>query len=128
MPESLSFNDANRVAGELFGNLLARDSDKEGFDYALKVLLSGEKSPRNLVRDFVISDEFRELHLMNQTPNEFARRLLTRFLGVKRLDPQRIKEVAVRILEGDWRQLMIETIDGPEYYNSHGEKNVPLWV
>ncbi len=128
VPQGMSFEDAHRIAGELFGSLFARASDKEGFDYALKALLSGEKSPRTLVGEFVKSEEFRERFLMNQTPNEFARRILARFYGLKRVDLQRVKELAVKVLEEDWRDFMSEVVDSPEYYSVHGDFTVPLWV
>jgi hypothetical protein len=128
MEDKPSFNDATRIAGELFGNLFGRDSDEPGFDYALKTLLSGRNTARTLVREFVTSEEFRELHLMNQTPNEFARRALLRLLGNKRPEPVRVKEVATSILEGDWRKVVAGMIDSPDYYAIYGDYGVPVWV
>lgn len=128
MPSSLSYDDAVRIAGELYGNLLGRNSDKGGFTYTLERLLSGEKSPRDLVKEFSCSEEFRELHLMNQTPNEFARRASLRFLGLKRPEPDKIKEIATRLLLDNWRRVVSDLVDSDEYASIHGNLGVPLWT
>ncbi len=128
MASSMSYEEASRVSGELFGNLFARNSDEDGYQYALKSLLSGEKSPRLLVREFMTSEEFRELHFMNQSPNEIARRILLKLKSSKRIDPEKVKQTAIRILEGDWRAVMTDAVDSDEYKSSYGEFNVPLWA
>jgi len=50
---------------------------------------------REIVRRFCTSEEFREKYIMNQTPNELAKRLLSRLGRDRRPDPQTIKVLAV---------------------------------
>ncbi len=123
----LSYEEASKISGELFGNLFSRASDKEGFDYALKRILSGAATPRSLVKEFCSSEEFRELHIMNQTPNEFAKRALITLCGEKKPDPKDIKSLALQILEGDWRVVLKNLIDGEKYKSIYGEYVVPRW-
>ena len=84
---AVKYDECIRLAGELYGRLLARDSDKEGYDYILEQLSSGQKTLSALVREMATSDEFRERHVMNQSPNELARRLIVNFMGFTRPDP-----------------------------------------
>jgi hypothetical protein len=113
-------------AGELYGNLLARDSDPSGFRYAMEMLTTGQASVREIVRQICRSDEFREKHMMNQTPNELARRILTR-LGSQRPAPEQIKQLALDILERDWREAISDYIDSRSYIDAFGDDRVPLW-
>jgi hypothetical protein len=123
----LTYDAAGQIAGELFGNLLGRNSDQAGYAYAVDGLISGQKSPRMLVKEFCTSEEFRERHMMNQTPNEFARQAQLRLLGQKRLDPDLTKRIATRLLEEDWRCVVGDLIDCAEYGAAHGNK-IPLWA
>lgn len=127
MAHHLNFEIASRLAGDLFGNLLGRNSDQAGYAYAINCLISGQKPPRMLVKEFCTSEEFRERHMMNQTPNEFARQAQLRFLGKTRLEPEMTKRIATRLLENDWRFVLRELIDSDEYGIAHGDK-IPLWA
>jgi hypothetical protein len=73
MSSALAYDAAYRVTGDLFGNLFRRDGDAAGHRHALT---RGAKSPRMLVKEFCTSEEFRELHLMNESPNELARKVI----------------------------------------------------
>lgn len=127
MSAALAFDIAYRIAGELYGNLLLRNSDPAGHRYAVEALTTGTKSPQMLVKEFCTSDEFRELHLMNETPNEFARKVILRLLGIKRPDPGKAKEIAVRLLQEDWRAMINDLVDSPEYRAAHSGLEIPSW-
>jgi hypothetical protein len=127
MSSALPYDVAYRVAGELFGNLFRRNGDPAGHRYALEALTTGTKSPRMLVKEFCTSEEFRELHLMNETPNELARKVILRLLGEKRSDPKKAKHIATRMLQDDWRVVMKDLIDSPEYSAAYGDLNIPSW-
>jgi hypothetical protein len=128
MARSWSFNEACAVAGELYGNILARNSDDAGFKYTVDQLNTGRESVREIVKRFCTSEEFREKYVMNQTPNELAKRLLSRFAKNKRPEPAAIKVVAVDLVERDWRQVVEGMIDGSAYRETYGEDRVPLWA
>src|SRR5579875_2853196 len=103
---ALPYEEASKVAGDLYGNLLQRDSDPDGFAHALEGLTSGALTTRRLVQAICTSEEFREKHVMNQTPNELARLILTCLLHEQRPAPAHIKATAMRLVEEDWRAVI----------------------
>lgn len=58
MAKSFPHDDAAHLAGELYGMILNREADKDGFDYVLDCLESGKKLIRDIVLEFISSDEF----------------------------------------------------------------------
>jgi hypothetical protein len=128
MPKIWPYEEACIVAGELYGNLLARDSDEAGYRYNLNQLLTGEESVRDIVIRFCASEEFREKYVMNQTPNELARRLALRLAMNKRPSPEEIKALAIALLERDWRAVVTEVIRSNGYTAAFGEDRVPVWA
>ena len=128
MSKVWSFNEACHLAGELYGNILARNSDQAGFSYTVDQLHSGRESVRDVVRRFFTSEEFREKFVMNQTPNELAQKLLSQLCRKKRLSPQEIKSAAVSLIEQDWRDVVGEIVDSTAYREAYGEDRVPLWA
>lgn len=125
---ALSYDEASRIAGDLYGRLLQRDSDPDGFAHALDGLTNGTLTARHLVQAICISEEFREKHVMNQTPNELARLILTCLLHERRPAPARIKTLAVRLVEQDWRAVIAEAIACDAYARAYGEDGVPRWA
>ena len=125
MAKKWSFTQASRIAGSLYGVLLLRNSDPEGYEWCVDQLVNGSSSVRDLVKKFCTSDEYREKHLMNQTPNEFARLLCERFWGKGKSTPENIKELAVMLLEDDWRQAVKYVIDSDHYGRLLGDDKVP---
>jgi hypothetical protein len=128
MAKVWDYDEACIICGRLYGDLLARDADEAGFKYAVDRLSSGIASVRDLVEEICVSDEFREKFLMNQTPNEFARRLLLKLSREPRADPKRVKAMAVALLEDDWRKIVTGVIRGPRYTAAFGDDDVPLWA
>jgi hypothetical protein len=128
MAKAWSFDEACTIAGELYGNVLARNSDDAGYKHTVNQLNSGNESVREIVRRFCTSEEFREKYIMNQTPNELAKRLLSRLGRDRRPDPQAIKVLAVSLVERDWRQVVEEIVNSPAYKQAYGEDGVPLWA
>jgi hypothetical protein len=117
---------ACKSAGLLYGNLLQRDSDGEGYAYAVGLMADESYKVRKLVREICLSEEFREKHVMNQTSNEFARRLMINLLGDRRPDVRRVKLLAVQLLERDWRLVVGELIDSDLYTTAFGDDAVPV--
>ena len=125
MAKKLSYNLAYKVAGQLYGSILQRDSDPEGFDWCVNNLSNGALSAREVVRELSKSEEFREKFLMNDTPNEIARKLRKKFLGEINPAPKDIKETAVMLLEYDWRDAIDQLIDSDGYNEKYGDDGVP---
>jgi hypothetical protein len=122
------YESACKSAGLLYGNLLQRDSDGDGYAYAVGVMADNDCTVRTLVREICLSEEFREKHVMNQTSNELARRLMINLLGDRRPDVRRVKLLAVQLLERDWRLVVAELIDSDLYTTAFGDDTVPVWA
>jgi hypothetical protein len=56
---------AVRLAGELYGRILNRNSDEAGFAYILDSLKEGKKSVRQHALELIESDEFRTSFVAN---------------------------------------------------------------
>lgn len=128
MAKTWPYDEACIVAGELYGSLFARNSDEDGYAYNLGQLLHGYESVRDIVIRFCTSEEFREKFVINQSPNELARRLLLRFAMIKRPSPEQIKALAIALLERDWRDVVAEVIMSDGYSEAYGDDRVPLWA
>jgi hypothetical protein len=128
MPKIWPYDEACIITGELYGNLFARNSDEPGYKYNLNQLLQGAESVRDIVIRFCASEEFCEKYVMNQTPNELARRLLLRFAMNRRPSPEEIKALAICLIERDWRSVVEEVIRSDRYTEAYGDDRVPLWA
>jgi len=128
MAKTWPYDEACIIAGELYGSLFARNSDEGGYSYNLNQLLQGNESVRDIVVRFCSSEEFREKFVMNQSPNELARRLLLRFAMIKRPSPEQIKDLAIALMERDWREVVTEVIMSDGYGEAYGDDVVPLWA
>ena len=62
MARRWSFEEACTVAGDIYGNILARNSDDAGFRTRLR-LNSGSETVREIVKRFCTSEEFREKYV-----------------------------------------------------------------
>jgi hypothetical protein len=122
-----NYESACKTAGQLYGNLLQRESDSDGFEHAVACMTDGSATVRALVRAICVSEEFREKHVMNQTSNELARRLMINMLGDRRPDARRVKLLSLQLLERDWRQVVAEVIDSELYTTAYGDDLVPAW-
>jgi hypothetical protein len=49
---------ASRLAGEVFGKILDREADRDGYAYVLDCLEGGKKTIQQIVVEFISSDEF----------------------------------------------------------------------
>lgn len=128
MANHWDFNTASEIVGHLYGDLLGRSADPTGFTYGVDQLTGGHAELPDLVTEFCTSEEFREKWVMNQTPNELARRLLMRFYNIPFPNGQEVKELAVQIAEGDWRDAVRSCIQSERYRATYGQNRIPLWV
>lgn len=104
---------------------MARDADRDGFAYVVERLTTGAVSVRDIVKEFCTSEEFQEKFIMNDTPNELARRLFLRFGKEHRPDPRQVKQLALQFLTLNWRAAMSAFIMSEAY--KYGDDQVPLW-
>lgn len=125
--KKMSFKEASQIAGLLYGHILGRDSDPDGYRHAIDRLSNGT-SVRELVKEFCTADEFRELHIMNESPNELAKKILVIMEKKWRPKPADIKALCIRLVQEDWRAVMSDVINSSAYKAAHGEDGVPHWV
>ncbi|BBL77146.1 phycobilisome rod-core linker polypeptide [Methylomagnum ishizawai] len=125
MAKKMTFNQASKVAGQIYGSILARDSDPEGFDWCVDNLTNGNFSVREIIKEMCRSDEYREKMLMNDTPNEIARKWRKKFLGETVPNREAIKDLAIGLLENDWRDVIDGLLDSDEYIAKHGDDGIP---
>lgn len=125
MAKKMTFNQASKIAGQLYGSLLMRDSDPEGFDWCVDNLSNGDMSVREIIKEICKSEEYREKLLMNDTPNEIARKWRKKFLGESTPNKEAIKRTAIALLENDWRDAVDELFDSDEYIAKHGDDGLP---
>lgn len=90
------YSEAEQVAGEIYGKILLRNADPEGFAYAVDRLING-MNPLDLAGEFMRSEEFAEKFLLNTSPNEIARKMLIVMLG-KVPSPNEIKQNSILIV------------------------------
>lgn len=128
MPKVWGYKEACGLVGDLYGNILGRDSDEEGYKYNVEQLSRGYESVRDIVCRFCTSEEFREKSVMNQTPNELAKRILLRLSKDRRASPETVKKLAIALLERDWREVMTEFIQSEVYSQAFGDDRPPVWI
>lgn len=126
MGKKYTFEKAVSLAGILYGNILGRAADKAGFDAIVEELNSGSESVRNIVQKLMTSEEFREKFLMNNTPNELSKQLRLYLFKELRPKPEAIKEIAIALLEDDWRNVIQNMIASDAYSKAFGEEKIPL--
>jgi phycocyanin-associated rod linker protein len=125
MAKKMAFNQACKVAGQLYGSILQRNADEEGFNWSVDNLTNGNLSVREMVKELCKSEEFREKFMMNETPNELAKKLRKRLLGESNPQPDDVKETAVSFLENDWRYVIDDLVESHQYGAKFGEDGVP---
>lgn len=125
MAKKLTFNQATRIAGQLYGSILQRNSDQEGFEWCVDNLTNGTLTVREIIKELCKSEEYREKFLMNDTPNEIARKFRKKFFGEANPAPEDVKDTAVLILEMDWRDAIDQLLDSPEYDAKYGDDGIP---
>ena len=74
---------ASRIAGLLYGNVLHRNADPEGYNHYYNVILNNEQALSELIYNFYTCDEFVSSFVVSETPNELARNLLSTFFDVE---------------------------------------------
>lgn len=125
MAKKFSFSQASRIAGQLYGAVLQRNSDQEGFDWCVENLTNGSLTVRDIVRNLCKSEEYREKFLMNDTPNEIARKFRIKFFGEAHPQPADIKSTAILFLEQHWQHAIDELLDSDAYGRRYGDDSVP---
>jgi len=120
--------EANTITGLLYGNLLQRDADKEGFTYYYEALTARKITLRKAIAEFLCSEEFTEKFIVNQTPNELAKHLLNSLFGSRSVKPGEPKKVAGELIRKGFPAVVERLIADTRFEDQHGEFGVPKYV
>jgi hypothetical protein len=73
----MNYNAAQKLSGLLYGNILHRNADIDGYEFYTKNLLDDSIPLKDIVFEFYTCEEFCQKFVVNQTPNQLSRNLLT---------------------------------------------------
>lgn len=116
--------DATRLAGEVFGKLLDRDADAEGYKYVLECFRNGVKSIPQIVVEFVASDEFFDRFARGRSPSEIANYVTRLLVGrsVRETDREAAEKLLIR---SGLREFARRIVTSEEYLYNVGADRVP---
>lgn len=120
--------EANTITGLLYGNLLHRDADKEGFSYYYNALTSSKISLKKAITEFLCSEEFMEKFVVNQTPNELAKHLLNSLFGSRSVKAGEQKKVATELIRRGLPSVIDTLTSDVRFEDQHGEFGVPKYA
>jgi hypothetical protein len=119
--------DAVWLAGLLYGNILHRDADREGFEHYYDLLLSDRVELKLLVLEFFRSEEFREKFVVNETPNRLAANLAASFFRPGTATLQDIAAIRARLIEEGLPATVAALLEDPRTRARHGARGVPRY-
>ena len=115
------------LAGLVFGKILNREADRLGYEYVLYCFESGRKSVRDIVLEFISSEEFIDRFVLGR-PSEHSVELVHRLLlGRGPADEKSLKLEQRRFVRLGLRKLAERILASPEYQEETGVDEVPGW-
>jgi hypothetical protein len=125
MAKRYPHRDAARLAGEVFGRILDRQADRDGYEYVLDCLESGKKSVQQIVLEFIASDEFIDKFAASGDAAHtvgLVNKLLLGRLPKSETEMQAARRQFIRL---GLRQYAEQIANSPEYMRSVGTDSVP---
>ena len=127
MPKQYSHADAARLAGEVFGKVLDREADPAGYDYVLDCLEGGKKTLRQIVIEFISSDEFIERFVVDSSPGETVALLNRLLLGRDFVTTEELHEARRQLVRNGLRKYAESLAKSPEYQAQFTTNTVPAF-
>jgi hypothetical protein len=124
----MNFEQAKRLTGMLYGNILQRDADEQGFSFYCDALANDRMPLKQAIQEFYVSDEFAEKFIVNQTPNELARNVLHSFLDPKDISNADVKRVRGNLISQGLTTVVAGLLNDPRFMDRHGAYGVPRYV
>jgi hypothetical protein len=118
---------AAHLSGILYGNILHRDADQEGYEFYVRSLQTGTLGVEDAVRRMFLSEEFYQKFVVNQTPNELARNLLVSFFGPHLVRPADITVVLSKLVNDGLPAVLDDLLDDPRMQDFHGQHPIPRY-
>jgi hypothetical protein len=125
MAKSFPHDDAAQLAGQLFGLILDREADKAGYDYVLDCLQSGTKPVRDIVLEFISSDEFITRFVIDSTPAAAVALIHALLLGEKPDDGMEPMEACRQFIRLGLQRYAQGILMSEDYERDVGPDRVP---
>ncbi len=119
---------ASRIAGLLYGNILHRNGDPEGYKHYYNIITNNEQTLTELIYDFYVCDEFINSFVVNETPNELVRNLLSTFFNVELADVGWVAGPLNVLVKQGLPATIKYFLDDNRYQDRHGPQSVPRYV
>jgi hypothetical protein len=124
----MNFNAAQKLAGLLYGNILHRNADPDGFDFYMRGLSDNSLFLKDVITEFYTSEEFCQKFVVNQTPNELARNLLASFFNVSDIALTDVRSVVDRLIRQGLPAVIADLVNDPRFFDRHGNLGVPRYA
>jgi hypothetical protein len=112
----------------LYGNLLHRNADKEGYNFYLTELQTKDGISPDVIYEFFTSEEFLEKFIVNQTPNELARNLLHSFFEISTLTRLDVKLTVRNLIQIGFPAVVRNLLSDKRFVERHGTLGVPKYA
>ncbi len=116
---------AARLAGDMFGEILQRKADPGGYAYVLDCLESGAKSLQEIVIEFIASDEFIERFAAHDRPASVVNHINILLLGEPLSDDQQLQSAQRGLIRAGLRAYAEQIVASEEYQLRIGPDRVP---
>jgi hypothetical protein len=124
--KKFSFSEAEKLAGQLFGNILSRDADRQGFEYALYCLHDGKKSVQQLVIEWIASNEFIDRFII-PFGHEQAVATVNRILLGREIDPSLMGKAVQDFVRVGLQKYACDIVASEDYKATIGPNRVPTF-
>ncbi len=125
MAKRYPHKDAARLAGEVFGRILDRQADRDGYEYVLDCLESGKKSVQQIVLEFIASDEFIDKFAASGDAAHTVGLVNKLLLGRLPNSETEMRAARRQLIRLGLRQYAEQIANSPEYMHSVGTDSVP---
>jgi hypothetical protein len=115
------------LAGLVFGKILNRQADRPGYEYVLYCFESGRKSVRDIVLEFISSEEFIDRFVLDYSPAHSVELVHKLLLGHAPADERSLKQAQRRFVRLGLRKFAERIVASPEYQEETGMDEVPEW-
>jgi Domain of unknown function (DUF4214) len=124
----MNYTAAQKLAGLLYGNILHRNADADGYDFYVKTLNDDIVSLKDLIIEFYTSEEFCQKFVVNQTPNELSRNLLASFYNGPDISANDVKSVVDSLIRQGLPAVITDLVNDPRFFDRHGNLGVPRYA
>ena len=124
----MNYNAAQKLAGLLYGNILHRNADADGYEFYAKNLSDDILPLKEVIVEFYTSEEFCQKFVVNQTPNELSRNLLASFFNLPDISANDVKSVVDSLIRQGLPVVITDFVNDPRFFDRHGNLGVPRYA